>query len=591
MLSPGPPSPISSQPAISINEPGATMEIAQNLDKNGVTPSMLLSQSDVPAVTYQVSHAKYREDGTVISYGDRKDVKVANFQSECESLKAGAAKIIYVTFHSAGTDLDGGKELEFDFLRFVHSIDLFRKSYEDKGLYEFRDGQNKLLDQYWPLSTDSDTTICNAISQKNSLWKSCVSISFQNYSTLRDDVSQLGSLHQQNILPNIAHGLNQDVNNKFPSFYFVGRQLVSGYQLVLSLMCFLLFITIVCLYIFSLKRGGRQELVVDNDFESEHSDIIEVVPVSATTYSNSKCSLSRYLGLMDLMFLCIFSTQLYLSLRQARQHIRRIVAEVFRGGGIVISALWLTASIDSHTSFCSYNVYPVCLPMSFHLTSNVLANSTFMFWVYSVSKTLNERSGNPIVRTKLLWKIVLVCGTVFCTISLCSFLLRAIFEDSLRYVWVPFLVYSVLNNTVLGILFIHFAWRLTRMLTMLIGNLDQEGQEDSMNTLGRFLIFTLVGLSFVLLQNSADIIWIVQIVRHFDGSSGMAIPPNIVFMFHSAASRVLLFLFLWYSWVPFRENSRNASKIHRPIWRRLSSRFKAKHRSGPHVSPFQIDHG
>eukprot|EP01083_Nonionella_stella_P002483 7150_1 len=114
MLSPdpGPPSPIS-QPAISINEPGALMEIQDKLANNGVTPSMLLSQSDVPAVTYQVSHAKYREDGTVISYGDRKDVKVANFQSMCESLKEGAAKI-FVKFNSKRTAL-ADNEREFDF--------------------------------------------------------------------------------------------------------------------------------------------------------------------------------------------------------------------------------------------------------------------------------------------------------------------------------------------------------------------------------------------------------------------------------------------------------------------------------------------
>eukprot|EP01083_Nonionella_stella_P295380 1003941_1 len=555
-----------------------SMEIAQELADNGVTPSMLLSDS---AVTYEVSYGPNRENGT---YSDREPVKIASFEEMYAFTKEGAGKI-FVTFQSrTGLDL---KERTFDLLNFINAIRLFSKTFKDRGVYRFLDRQNNVLDQYWPRSTDSDDEIGQAVSLKNFSLGRCVSIQFLNSTFYR---SQIGYLQEQSIDPEIGKALGPDISDKFTRYYFFGQ--LSGNQLLISsIMCFLIFTTIVSLYILTFKRGGRQELVVDNDFESEHSDIIEVVPVSATTYSNSKCSLSRYLGLMDLMFLCIFSTQIYLSLRQARQHIRRIVAEVFRGGGIVISALWLTASIDSHTSFCSYNVYPVCLPMSFHLTSNVLANSTFMFWVYSVSKTLNERSGNPIVRTKLLWKIVLVCGTAFCTISLCSFLLRAIFEDSLRYVWVPFLVYSVLNNTVLGILFIHFAWRLTRMLTMLIGNLDQEGQEDTMNTLGRFLIFTLVGLSFVLLQNSADIIWIVLIVRHFDGSSGMAIPPNIVFMFHSAASRVLLFLFLWYSWVPFRENSRNASKIHRPIWRRLSSRFKAKHRSGPHVSPFQIDHG
>eukprot|EP01083_Nonionella_stella_P175298 610094_1 len=268
-----------------------SMEIAQELADNGVTPSMLLSDS---AVTYEVSYGPNRENGT---YSDREPVKIASFEEMYAFTKEGAGKI-FVTFQSrTGLDL---KERTFDLLNFINAIRLFSKTFKDRGVYRFLDCQNNVLDQYWPRSTDSDDEIGQAVSLKNFSLGRCVSIQFLK-STFRNSPI-IGLLQEQHIDPDVGKTLESALYAKFQRSYYFG-QLFRNQILVLSIMCFLIFTTIVSLYILTFKRDGRQELLVDNDFESEQSGIIEVVPA---TYSNFKCSLSRYLGLMDLMFLCIF---------------------------------------------------------------------------------------------------------------------------------------------------------------------------------------------------------------------------------------------------------------------------------------------
>eukprot|EP01083_Nonionella_stella_P114410 338274_1 len=341
--------------------------------------------------------------------------------------------------------------------------------------------------------------------------------------------------------------------------------------------------TLIALLLLMIVGLGVATIII----KSDHGTGIEVFSVEPKTpmrpervhppldFQALRCHTSRALGAaVNLGIFAAFIYQYYLSWRRLPDRTpKRVVVDVCRGVGTGISAIRLIVSLDAHTSFCTYGIYPESFPMIVHINTTVLVDCALLVWVYIVAKTLNERSGVVVYKQARIQSQAFSAGIIYFLVANTSLLTRYVIGGAFRMAWVPYLVFSQINFGILAVVLLHFAWRLTRMLTIFVGNLSSEFQEETLDTLKRFLIFTLLGVLFVILQNGGDLMWLVKILRGFDSVSGMAIPPKIVYICHTVGGWVILALFLWYTWIPFNApKQRKMTRVEYGAWKSLRKR-------------------